>query len=113
MKNLCLLLALGLAWTVAAQSQRSSKPNIIFIMSDDHAYQAISAYDDRLIKTPNPRCNLYFVQREVCFSAMLNIIEVNDAAKNSVRDGRECVRERIHMRAVKTTTLEIPLNLEP
>ncbi|MEY4107686.1 MAG: hypothetical protein RL181_2028, partial [Bacteroidota bacterium] len=53
MKNLCLLLALGLAWTVAAQSQRSSKPNIIFIMSDDHAYQAISAYDDRLIKTPN------------------------------------------------------------
>ena len=29
------------------------KPNILFIMSDDHAYQAISAYDDRLIKTPN------------------------------------------------------------
>ena len=27
--------------------------NIIFIMSDDHAYQAISAYDDRLIQTPN------------------------------------------------------------
>lgn len=29
------------------------RPNIIFIMSDDHAYQAISAYDDRLIQTPN------------------------------------------------------------
>lgn len=29
------------------------RPNIIFIMSDDHAYQAISAYDDRLIETPN------------------------------------------------------------
>lgn len=29
------------------------KPNIIFMMSDDHAYQAISAYDDRLIETPN------------------------------------------------------------
>lgn len=29
------------------------KPNIIFIMSDDHAYQAISAYNDHLIKTPN------------------------------------------------------------
>ncbi|AWX44582.1 Arylsulfatase [Flagellimonas maritima] len=29
------------------------KPNIIFIMSDDHAYQAISAYSDRLITTPN------------------------------------------------------------
>ena len=29
------------------------RPNIIFIMSDDHAYQAISAYRDHLIKTPN------------------------------------------------------------
>lgn len=29
------------------------RPNILFIMSDDHAYQAISAYDDRLIQTPN------------------------------------------------------------
>ncbi len=30
-----------------------AKPNILFIMSDDHAYQAISAYSDRLIQTPN------------------------------------------------------------
>ncbi len=29
------------------------KPNIIFIMSDDHAYQAISAYSNKLIQTPN------------------------------------------------------------
>ncbi|RNC87429.1 MAG: DUF4976 domain-containing protein [Allomuricauda sp.] len=29
------------------------RPNIIFIMSDDHAYQAISAYQDNLIQTPN------------------------------------------------------------
>jgi len=28
------------------------KPNIIFIISDDHAYQAISAYNTALIKTP-------------------------------------------------------------
>lgn len=31
----------------------SSKPNILFIMSDDHAYQAISSYNDKLIQTPN------------------------------------------------------------
>jgi arylsulfatase A-like enzyme len=31
----------------------TGRPNIIFIMSDDHAYQAISAYSDRLIRTPN------------------------------------------------------------
>ncbi len=29
------------------------RPNILFIMSDDHAYQAISAYGSQLIKTPN------------------------------------------------------------
>ena len=28
------------------------RPNILFIMSDDHAYQAISAYSDKLIQTP-------------------------------------------------------------
>jgi hypothetical protein len=28
-------------------------PNILFIMSDDHAYQAISAYSDHLMQTPN------------------------------------------------------------
>ena len=28
------------------------RPNILFIMSDDHAYQAISAYDGSLIETP-------------------------------------------------------------
>ncbi|PZX47561.1 sulfatase family protein [Algoriphagus chordae] len=31
----------------------AERPNIIFIMSDDHAYQAISAYDNTLIETPN------------------------------------------------------------
>ncbi|MDB4293612.1 sulfatase-like hydrolase/transferase, partial [Maribacter sp.] len=30
-----------------------TRPNIVFIMSDDHAYQAISAYSDKLIQTPN------------------------------------------------------------
>jgi len=29
------------------------RPNILFIMSDDHAYQAIGAYGSQLIKTPN------------------------------------------------------------
>ncbi len=29
------------------------RPNILFIMADDHAYQAISAYSDKLLQTPN------------------------------------------------------------
>ena len=31
----------------------ADRPNIVFIMSDDHAYQAISAYNTELIQTPN------------------------------------------------------------
>ncbi len=33
--------------------KEKERPNILFIMSDDHAYQAISTYSDHLIKTPN------------------------------------------------------------
>jgi arylsulfatase A-like enzyme len=36
-----------------AKKDPPKTPNIIFIMSDDHAYQAISAYDNRLLETPN------------------------------------------------------------
>lgn len=35
------------------KANRHKPPNIVFIMSDDHAYQAISAYSDKLIETPN------------------------------------------------------------
>lgn len=35
------------------QAPKQIRPNIIYIMSDDHAYQAISAYGHGLNKTPN------------------------------------------------------------
>ncbi len=35
------------------KKQKNRQPNIIFIMSDDHAYQAISAYNGNLNNTPN------------------------------------------------------------
>ncbi|QLE00788.1 sulfatase [Galbibacter sp. BG1] len=34
-------------------TEKKQRPNIVFIMSDDHAYQAISAYSDKLVETPN------------------------------------------------------------
>src|SRR3954471_24398013 len=39
----------------ASAAFAQSPPNIVFIFSDDHAYQAISAYGDarRLLDTPN------------------------------------------------------------
>ena len=37
----------------AAQTRRANRPNIIFIMTDDHAAHAIGAYGSRVNKTPN------------------------------------------------------------
>ncbi len=41
------------AWAQSVPAPATKRPNIVFIMSDDHAYQAISAYSNRLIETPN------------------------------------------------------------
>lgn len=50
-----LLFLLGRSETARAADPPKSPPNIVFIFSDDHAYQAISAYGDarKLIETPN------------------------------------------------------------
>jgi len=42
-----------LAATIAAPARAADRPNIIFIMSDDHAAHAISAYGSRVNQTPN------------------------------------------------------------
>ncbi|MBL0745543.1 sulfatase [Chryseolinea sp. Jin1] len=44
---------LCLAGSVLAQEKKAKRPNVIFILSDDHAYQAISAYGSKLAQTPN------------------------------------------------------------
>jgi arylsulfatase A-like enzyme len=50
--TLVLLLILIAACT-NQEASTTERPNIVFIMSDDHAYQAVSAYSDKLIQTPN------------------------------------------------------------
>lgn len=54
-KSLIILAVFSLCITAGCGQNTETKknPNILFIMSDDHAYQAISAYDSRLIQTPN------------------------------------------------------------
>jgi arylsulfatase A-like enzyme len=51
------LLVINLASCSLGRKNKSEvvqkQPNIIYIMTDDHAYQAISAYDTSLIETPN------------------------------------------------------------
>lgn len=56
-KTIVLAALLVLAFSCKNSEEKTEeiqkRPNIIFIMSDDHAYQAISAYSDNLIETPN------------------------------------------------------------
>ena len=47
------LLTVGCSQEEAEEKKDNIPPNIIFIMSDDHAYQAISAYGHNLNATPN------------------------------------------------------------
>src|SRR5687767_6911956 len=48
-----LILALTVAAAVLAAPHAADRPNIIFIMSDNHAAHAISAYGSRVNQTPN------------------------------------------------------------
>ena len=47
----CCAVALSCVSMVAMAAPQ--RPNILYIMSDDHAAHAISAYSDKLIQTPN------------------------------------------------------------
>ena len=52
-KTILLIFAATTIISCSTQKQENQRPNILFIMSDDHAYQAISAYGHGLNKTPN------------------------------------------------------------
>lgn len=77
----------------AAESQSSAKrPNIVFIMSDDHASQAISAYGSKLIQTPNidrlakegMRLDNCFVTNSICTPSRAAILTGKYAHVNGV-----------------------------
>jgi arylsulfatase A-like enzyme len=52
-RKIVFLFAFIFQWFLAIAQQGAARPNIIYMMSDDHAYQAISAYGAGLNKTPH------------------------------------------------------------
>lgn len=91
------LLVLAAATTNAVTQQRTPprparQPNIIFIMSDDHAAHAISAYGSRLIQTPNidrlaregMRLDNCFVTNSICTPSRAAILTGKYAHLNGV-----------------------------
>ncbi len=76
------------------------KPNILFIFSDDHAYQAISAYKDRLADvapTPNIdrianegiRFDKCYVTNSICAPSRATIQTGKHSHLNSVKDNKD------------------------
>src|SRR5690349_3850815 len=78
----------------AAFSQAQKKPNIILIVSDDHAYKAISSYGSKLINTPNidriakegVRMDKAYVTNSVCSASRAVILTGKYSHVNGLRD---------------------------
>ncbi len=74
-----------------------NRPNVIFIMADDHAYQAISAYDSRLIDTPNidrlavegVRFDRAFVGNSICSPSRATVLTGKFSHANGLRDNED------------------------
>ena len=49
----CIVLFTGMLISVHSTAGEAKQPNILFIMSDDHAAHAMSCYGSRINRTPN------------------------------------------------------------
>ena len=82
---------------ISCESRRSNRPNIIFIMSDDHSEAAISAYGSNLISTPNidrianegARFNNSFVTNSICAPSRAVILTGKYSHLNGVLDNNQ------------------------
>lgn len=89
MKNIFWLLLLAFFNGLAQQ-----RPNIVLIISDDHAYQAISAYGSNLVQTPNidrianegAIFKKAYVTNSICGPSRATIITGKYSNKNGFRD---------------------------
>ncbi len=91
MKRLISLLLILPVFTFAQQ-----RPNIIYIMSDDHDARAISAYNKAFINTPNidriakegMLFNNAFVGNSICGPSRATLLTGQHSHKNGMRDNR-------------------------
>ena len=82
---------------VFACGKQEQQPNIIFIMTDDHASQAISAYGSTLIQTPNidrlaSEGTLFensFVTNSICAPSRAVLLTGKYSHLNGLRDNRD------------------------
>ena len=82
---------------ISCESKVSERPNIIFIMSDDHSEAAISAYGSNLISTPNidrianegAKFNNSFVTNSICAPSRAVLLTGKYSHLNGVLDNNQ------------------------
>src|SRR5690606_5388919 len=78
----------------AAARKAPERPNIVFILTDDHAWQSIGAYGSRLNETPNidriaeegMRFDRAFVTNAICAPSRAVILTGKHSHLNGVRN---------------------------
>lgn len=88
------ILLLFIAMPLKEYAQVAQKPNIVLIISDDHAFQAIGAYGNQLVKTPNIdrianegiRFDRAYVTNSICGPSRAVILTGLYSHKNGFRD---------------------------
>ena len=81
-----------LAFSLGVQAPAAERPNILFVMSDDHAAPAISAYSDKLIQTPHIdrlanegiRFNNAFCTNSICTPSRAVVLTGKHSHRNRV-----------------------------
>ncbi len=74
--------------TTTAEGAKASRPNILFIMSDDHAYQAISAYGSELSQlAPTPNIDR-IAQNGALFTHMYNTNSICGPSRAVILTGK-------------------------
>src|SRR5688572_33277392 len=77
-----IFLTLPVCFVTVARASQSARPNIVFIMSDDHAAHAVSAYGSKINQTPNIdrlategiRFNNCFAVNSICTPSRASIL---------------------------------------
>jgi arylsulfatase A-like enzyme len=79
------------------QQRLDDRPNIVFIMADDHAQRGVSCYGSDLIQTPNidriaregVRCTQSFVTNAICAPSRAVLLTGKYSHQNGLRDNRD------------------------
>ncbi len=88
----------GIWWsTLFCRSAHAARPNILFIMADDHGYQALSCYGSRLNRTPNldriasegMRFDRCYVTNSICGPSRAVILTGKYSHLNGFRTNRD------------------------